>query len=519
MPNNKIEMNKLKTEKLVPFEDKEFLNELNWAKLENRINSRMNFNAQNLITRNQSRTREEIDDYFEGEYEGKKQVSWINSITNKPWVDVRAYGAKGDGATDDTVAIQAAFTALGDGDTLIFPNTGNDYVCESSITCSANDITVIGAGTKLGSRINFKSMGNKNGLTFTGSKIHLEDISIYSGDSSTQNGLVFDMAGTGTSHSHTLINVQSYNHGNNGIDISRPQTTVLIRCLSRDNGNDGFHFRKNETGGGTTLTLVNCWASANTRYGLYSDSALHLAMLGGSVELSGDFAIKLVNSDHAWFGAGLDLEGMANGGFDIDSTNKNIALDDIALSGLATGETGIKVNGAKTVSIDNVSFGANHADSYHIDFVSDPIDCVVGNIWNADSNTRALNYKNITGTINFPIFPLLSWTGMENVGASSNTTPFKFPIPITDKYYPHVESVSIYSDGGADCFVKVVDSQTAAERASLAAGSNDVKFEKTLTTTTATADDRTYNVKLQNDDGGAAHDIYATVSIRLIPRT
>lgn len=126
MPNNKVEMNKLETEKPIPFEDKEFLNELDWAKLENRINSRMNFNAQNLITRNQ------IDDYFDGEYEDKKQVSWINNVTNKPWVDIRAYGAIGE-TTDNTIAIQAAIDSLSAGQWLLIPpgsflfNTALDF--------------------------------------------------------------------------------------------------------------------------------------------------------------------------------------------------------------------------------------------------------------------------------------------------------------------------------------------------------------------------------------------------------
>jgi len=54
-------------------------------------------------------------------------VSTADVYTKGPWVDVRAYGAKGDGVTNDTVAIQAALTAAGDGKVLFPVGT---YLCK-----------------------------------------------------------------------------------------------------------------------------------------------------------------------------------------------------------------------------------------------------------------------------------------------------------------------------------------------------------------------------------------------------
>ena len=48
---------------------------------------------------------------FDGTHKESGVIS--PSSFNAPWVEVRAYGAKGDGATDDTVAIQAAINSLG----------------------------------------------------------------------------------------------------------------------------------------------------------------------------------------------------------------------------------------------------------------------------------------------------------------------------------------------------------------------------------------------------------------------
>jgi hypothetical protein len=51
-----------------------------------------------------------------------------------PWADVRAYGAKGDGVTDDTDPIRAAISAArASGGTVLFPPTSESYLCSGSL--------------------------------------------------------------------------------------------------------------------------------------------------------------------------------------------------------------------------------------------------------------------------------------------------------------------------------------------------------------------------------------------------
>lgn len=65
-------------------------------------------------------------------------------ITKGPWVDVRAYGAKGDGSTDDTTAIQ---TAINTGKRVYFPGTSSYYKITAALTLSSNS-WLVGDGVR-----------------------------------------------------------------------------------------------------------------------------------------------------------------------------------------------------------------------------------------------------------------------------------------------------------------------------------------------------------------------------------
>lgn len=66
-------------------------------------------------------------------------------ITKGPWVDVRAYGAKGDGRNDDTVSIKAALNAakLTDGGSVFIPK--GTYLISSELPVDSR-VKIFGAG-------------------------------------------------------------------------------------------------------------------------------------------------------------------------------------------------------------------------------------------------------------------------------------------------------------------------------------------------------------------------------------
>lgn len=67
-------------------------------------------------------------------------------VKRGPWFDVRAWGARGDGVTDDTNAIQAAIDAVpSSGGTVLLP--AGIYVVNGTLTCHDKEgITIQGAG-------------------------------------------------------------------------------------------------------------------------------------------------------------------------------------------------------------------------------------------------------------------------------------------------------------------------------------------------------------------------------------
>ena len=80
--------------------------------------------------------------------------------------NVRAYGATGNGTTDDTTAIQAAITAIGSGGgTLYFPP--GTYIISSALTISGDNFLVLGAGNEYGPSIIKQTTANTTALNFT----------------------------------------------------------------------------------------------------------------------------------------------------------------------------------------------------------------------------------------------------------------------------------------------------------------------------------------------------------------
>jgi hypothetical protein len=99
-----------------------------------------------------------LDSWLDQGVKTTHDVKHNDIIVNKPWKDVRYYGAKGDGVTDDSAAIQAAIDEAPDSGIVFLPK--GIYLCASKITnTDKHGIRLIGQSRYLANspRIKFTS--------------------------------------------------------------------------------------------------------------------------------------------------------------------------------------------------------------------------------------------------------------------------------------------------------------------------------------------------------------------------
>lgn len=121
-------------------------------------------------------------------------------ITEGPWADVRAYGAKGDNSTDDTTAIQDAIDAISATGGIVFIPAGN-YKLTSALQVP-QQVHIIGAGAEV---TNLKPRScialdfvNSDGI----GPINIRDFSIYGdGNTSESTGIGIRVLGDATTAS------------------------------------------------------------------------------------------------------------------------------------------------------------------------------------------------------------------------------------------------------------------------------------------------------------------------------
>ena len=72
---------------------------------------------------------------------------WVRQFDNE--INVLWFGAKGDGSTDDTAAVQAAISSAEANSTIVFPPTSASYKVTSQIAIPVNGLTLLGQNSKI----------------------------------------------------------------------------------------------------------------------------------------------------------------------------------------------------------------------------------------------------------------------------------------------------------------------------------------------------------------------------------
>lgn len=197
------------------------------------------------------------------------------SVTPPPiWTNVKAFGAVGDGVTDDTVAIQSAISSLQQnndyrGGVLYFPV--GQYKCSSTLAFTSyaagdvHNIIVRGDGPQC-TFLDFRSAGEgASGLAFNaGAQFGVEDLLI---NGAPGTGLLVGngnaVGASGYCAFFTIKNVRIQNCGGNGFMFVNAYMGTISDCWSTRNSQIGFLF----AGYHTSMNVSRCEASANVGIG------------------------------------------------------------------------------------------------------------------------------------------------------------------------------------------------------------------------------------------------------------
>lgn len=196
------------------------------------------------------------------------------------WYNVKFYGAKGDGTTDDTTAIQAVINGLpAAGGVVYFP--AGTYKLSSALTVGTA-VTLIGDGAL--TSILHQTSTTSNGIFLTEASTYVSDVTITAlqilGPSSGSGVGIYGSADADTQGVWrvNVDNVVVTSMGGNGIEIHNALVSVFNKVQSSFNNANGFYLEGIPVG--TSCTFISCYAKSNGSRGYYLNNVVYSSLNG-----------------------------------------------------------------------------------------------------------------------------------------------------------------------------------------------------------------------------------------------
>lgn len=230
----------------------------------------------------------------------------ISAINNRidlldTYVTPEMYGAKGDGAADDTGAIQAAI----DSGKLVHFVYGRTYLISSALRITRNDTVIIGNGAtvKLKDGVDDNVMAISYGVRRT----TIERLTL-SGNGANQHGIYLDR----TVVSMRFYQVRIENNGKSGLKVAtNTYANQFVECTFTGNAENGIEAISGGTSRAIDTTDFNlCMFTNNGNAGVYANIGVS-KFFGGWFE-GNDIGI-IMSAEQASMGSvafyGVDFEG------------------------------------------------------------------------------------------------------------------------------------------------------------------------------------------------------------------
>ena len=301
----------------------------------------------------------------------EKTVKYSDLVSSGYLINVKSYGAVGDGVTNDSAAVQAAFNAAIQGSVILFPATANSYIINTPISVPLGGITVIGYGAVLSQTADtqyrkFTLAGKSsvwfNGLSFNGGYSSMAPV--------TNNGTIYV---SGYSSGVKVTNCQFINTAAANIYLSGECANVTIEnntffnnycpiITASSGGLSAYRLKvaNNQFSSGGISTVASGNSQSIWISGAASNCLEHV-ISGNSISSFSKYAIRLdslvINSSIS----GNSISNAGSGIYVVSGNNLTISgntLSAIVYDGIyASGSTRVTISGNSVTTTDSNSNG------------------------------------------------------------------------------------------------------------------------------------------------------------------